>query len=149
MKKILFFLIITVFIMQVHSQGDPFSEIITAHINKTISMLGGAIPEGFQRLDRTMFRNNEDIILMVENGIVTMSSFGDIFTTTGEAHLFTGLLFEHFENNRNNWVHFRSNRNGTEIYQKADVYAGILKPAKRDDGMIVSVISFSKNNSIF
>ena len=146
-KQSIFLTILLVIVFQVHGQYN--STIIADFINRTVSMLGGSVPSGFQRIDRTTFKNDEDIVLITENGIVVYSYVGSVFGTTGEAHALNGAFYDYFENNRNNWRFVRSTVYGTDIYLRNGVYARIETPSRRDDGLIVAGVGFSRNINDF
>jgi len=144
-KYLLCFIICLVTFGNIYSQEDLFSQMI----EDMISILGGVVPSDFQRLDRTTFKNDEGIILMVENGAVIVVAFGDVFDTTHEAHGFNGLLYDYFENTQNNWIFNRQMRDGTDIYLRNGVFGGITRPNKRDDGLIATGIIFTRNINLF
>jgi hypothetical protein len=140
MKKIIVSLLLFLaMILQIYAQDDP----VTYYIDKCLSLLGKNVPEGFQRMNRTGYKNDEDIILMVENGIVVLSMFGTTFDRNNEAAEFNALFYDYFENN--NWNFYDSTYDGSDVYVKNGIYAYIFNPTKRDDGLIVSMIGFSRN----
>ena len=144
-KMLLVFIIFLIFVSQIYGQDDLISQWIANLIDTSISAIGGSVPDGFRRSDRTTFINDDSIILITENGIVVLSAIVYAWATTHEAHEFNGLLYDYFENNRNNWRFIRSTYNGTDIYLRNGIYAGIQIPSRRDDGMIASLIGFSRN----
>ena len=141
MKKILLFLIVFyVFIGQASAQNDFFS----SSVNRCIAMLGKPVPNGFWRLNRTMFTNEEDIILHIENGIVDTVSIWTVFDTFNEAHEANGIFYNYFENSRNNWKFYQSTDEG-DYYLRNNIFAFIVKPSKRDDGKIFIAFNLSRN----
>jgi hypothetical protein len=143
-KNLLSFFILFVFILPIYANDELHSENIPKYVNKCIALLGKSVPNGFQRLDRTMFINDEDIMIIVENGIIVMSSFGDAFETTHDASALNGLFYDYFENSRNNWKFICSTYYGTDVYLRNGIYAEIFKGQRRD-GLIVSLLKFRRN----
>lgn len=121
---------------------ESLDEFIQYYITTCISVLGNPVPSGFQRIDRTSFKNEYDVILFTENNIVTASAFGSAFSSNSDATEFNGIFYTFFEDN---WTFFRSTNQGADIYIKNDVYAIINRPRRRDDGQIVAIIGFSKD----
>ena len=142
MKKSIFLSLFFVMALQIYAQNDP----VAYYINKCISLLGNNVPEGFQRMNRTGYKNDEDIILMTENGTVVLSMFGTTFDRNNEAAEFNALFYDYFESN--NWNFHISRRDG-DIYIKNGIYAIITNPSRRDDGLIVTMIAFSRNVNNF
>jgi hypothetical protein len=121
---------------------ETLEDFIQYYINTSISTLGNSVPSGFQRLDRTTYKNEMDIVVFTENNIVIASAFGSTFPTNNEAAEYNGVFYTFFEDN---WTFFRSTNKGDDIYIKNNVYAIIYRPTKRDDGLIVAMIGFSKD----
>ena len=117
------------------------------YVNKCVSLLGKTVPSEFKRFHRTAYKNDEDIMVGIENGIIIVSAFGSTFDRTNEAADFNSLFYNYFENN--NWQYYRTTSNGSDIYFKNSVYACIFKPTKRDDGQIVTMIGFSNDINKF
>jgi len=144
-KGLLLAVILYVFVVQAYGQDDRIAELI----DRGIAKLDGAVPDGFRRIDRTTFINDEDIVLIVENGIVIFSGFGGTYYTTHEAHADLGLFYDYFEDIRNNWRFYRRTLDGSDIYLRNGVFAYISRPTRRDDGLIVFIIGFSRNVHTF
>jgi len=141
MKKYIFiFIFISFFIGHLFGQSNSVSDLI---VNRCISMLGRSVPNGFIRIDRTRYYNEEGFILTVENGVVVSSGFQSNFNTFNEAHEFNGVLYNYFENSRNNWILFSSSSEG-DIYSRNRVFATIVRPSRRNDGVIVNIILFDR-----
>ena len=139
-KAFISFAVFLTVVFCAHAQSDSAAY----YVDKCISLLEKPVSEEFQRMDRITYRNDEDIILIVENGIAIVSIYGAPFPMSNEAVEFSALFYNYFEDN--GWDFFRSNYDdGSDIYLKAGVYAYINKPLKRDDGLIVAIIGFSKN----
>jgi len=143
-KSFISILIMLISIFQAYGQNNTQSEIVEYFINKAVSLLGETVPDGFRRVDRTTFANNEDIIIITEDEKIVISYIGSIFNTTHEAHELNGLLYDYFENRGNNWSFVSSTDNGTDLYFRDDIYAGISSPSRRDDGLIVTGVGFSR-----
>jgi cobyric acid synthase len=101
--------------------------------------LGKPVSDGFQRMNRTVFRNDED-------NVVFLSGVGSAFDTTNEAHDFNSLFYNYFEDN--NWVYYDEINQG-DIYAKNKIYACITYPSRRDDGLIAGMVLFSSNAAVF
>jgi len=144
-RGLLLAVIIAVFVVQAYGQNDRIAEFI----DRCIAKLDGAVPDGFRRFDRTLFINDEDIFIAVENGIVILSGFGGTYSTTHEAHADLGVFFDYFEDSRNNWDFLRTTFDGSNIYSRNGVFAHISRPTRRDDGLIVFTIGFSRNINNF
>jgi hypothetical protein len=142
-KTIIFILVFLATVLQIYAQND----LVAYYVNKCLNLLGKTVPEGFQRMNRTDFRNDEDIFLTVENGLITVSGFGSAFERSNEAAEFNALLYDYFE--KNNWNYYNSTFDGSDIYLKNGIYAYIANPRKRDDGLIATIIGFSKNINNF
>jgi hypothetical protein len=145
-KNIIFIMLFLLFVLNIYCQTVTVSDII----NDLISYLNKPVPEGFQRVNRYVFGNDLNITLEVENEIVILSSFGRAFYTTHEASNHNTFLYEYFENYNNNWNFYRS-LGRYDIYVKNGVYAGIMRPLRRDDGLIVVqlLVSMNINNYYF
>jgi len=141
-KFIVFFAGFFIFGVQIYAQ-----DFIEYYINKCIGLLGSTVPNGFQRMNRTGFKNDEDIIIMTENNIVIVSMFGSTFDRTNEAADFNSLFYGYFENN--GWRYYDSTYDDSDIYVKGEIYAVISNPTRRDDGLIVAMIVFSRNINNF
>jgi hypothetical protein len=78
------------------------------YLNKCISLLEKPVPDGFQRIGKTGYRNEEGITVSVKNGIITLSTFSSAFLTTNETHEFNALLYDYVENT--NWQYYSYNK---------------------------------------
>jgi hypothetical protein len=144
MKKLVVSLVFFLaMILQIYAQDIP----ITHSIDKCLSLLGKNVPEGFQRMSRSIYTNDEGLILRVENGIVVLSIAGSIFNRFDAATKFNTSFYDYFENN--NWNFYNSPNAGTDIYVKNGIYACISIPSKHDNGLIISQILFSRNINYF
>jgi len=143
MRKLILFIIVLLFSMSIYGQ-EEFEEYI---VNKCTALLGKPLPDEFRRLDRTSFMNDEEIIVIVENGLIAQSAFGSSFDRTNEASEFNSYFYDYFENS--NWSFYKTLRNRYDVYFRNNVYACIYHPMKRDDGQIVACILFSKNVNDF
>jgi hypothetical protein len=141
-KKIIISFIFLTMVLQIYAQDNTKAY----YVNKCISLLGGSVPEGFQRMNRNFYMNDEDIVLYVENGVVLMSSFGSVFLRTNEAYAYSSSFYDYFETN--NWVFIRT-INGSDIYLKNGVYVSIVGQQRRSDGLISSTISFGRDINVF
>ena len=121
-------------------------EIMVYYFNKCISLLGQNVPNDFHRMNRTMFNNDESIVLVVEKNLIIVSSFGSTFDRNDQAVRFSGLIYTFLEDN--NWI-FHSNLGNNDIYFKNGIYACILETSRREDGSIVAMVMFSKNINDF
>jgi hypothetical protein len=142
-KTIIFILVFLTTVLQIYAQNDP----VGYFVNKCINLLGKTVPEGFQRINRTMFKNDENIALTVDNGLVAASGFGSVFVRSNEALGFNALVYDYFE--KNNWSFYDSFSDRSDIYLKNGIYAHIANPGRRDDGLIFTLILFSKNINNF
>ena len=142
MKKLFFSLIvISAFGVQIFAQDIP----VTVIVDKCISLLGRTVPEGFNRMDRTVFQNEEGYFLITENGIVIYSGYRKSFSKSNEAFSFNVLLYDYLEGN--NWEYYRTNPNGSDVYQKNNVNAIIFSPQRHDDGYLITGVLFQSTTS--
>ena len=110
-------------------------------INECVSYISKSVPNGFHRSDRTTYINDTgDIVLTIDNGKVIISTNGRAFERTNEAHQWQAQFYEYFENN--NWSYSDLSESGVEVYVKNGIYACILRPFRRDDGLIAALVMF-------
>ena len=140
-KLVLSFFIISAVGIQIFAQDVP----VTVIVNKCISLLGGTVPEGFNRMDRTVFQNEEGYFLITENGIVIYSGYRKSFSKSNEAFAFNVILYDYLEENK--WDFNRTNPNGSDVYQKNDVNAIIFSPQRHDDGYLITGVLFQSTTS--
>jgi len=107
-------------------------------------MLGRPVPNGFWRIDRTKFTNDEGIGLDVENEIVTTVILWNVFETFNDAHKLNGKLYDYFENPRNKWNLVYSTDEGNSYFRNG-IYVTITKPSRRDDGKIFTASLFYRD----
>ena len=111
-------------------------------VSEYISYLDHSIPNNFKRVDKTTYMDDlSNIILLTENDIVKVCSVGVAFNYSHEANEWLSFYYNYFEDNK--WEY--SINSGLEVYLRESVYAIIIKPKKRDDGQIVSLILFTKD----
>jgi hypothetical protein len=139
MKKVIGFVWFLIIGFVVYAQNN----LATYYVNKCISLLNKPVPNDFQRIGRTEYKNAEDIVVDTENGIIVFSSFGFLFEKKHEAMEFNGFFYSFFE--ENNWKHYRRLNDGTDMYLKNGIYAGISPPSYREDGYFVANIGFTIN----
>jgi hypothetical protein len=124
--KRLFFLFIFIFT----------SEFIFAQsfISRCISYLGKPIPDGFNRISETVYKN-DDIILHIENNIVVSSVWTKKCNSEYDAHLYYVGYSNLFKNTY--WKLLESDMH-VALYKRANIYAGLVKPGidMRVDGVI-------------
>jgi len=138
-KKICFFILLVFMSSVVFAQDNSISDTV----NRCIAMLGKPVPNGFTRVNRTKFINDEGIGLDVENGIVTTVTLWNVLETFNDAYKINGKVYDYFENSRNNWKLFYSSEDG-DSYSRNGIVATIAKPSRRDDGKIFIAIVFGK-----
>jgi hypothetical protein len=130
--KRLFFLFIFIFT----------SEFIFAQsfISRCISYLGKPIPDDFNRISETVYKN-DNIILHIENNIVVSSVWTKECNSWYDARLYYVGYTNLFENML--WIPFVRDMNGV-IYKCANIYAGLVKPGldMRVDGVIEITVIF-------
>ena len=146
MKKLitalLIFLTFNAYSQHSNKDFDSIDAFINYYVNSYIYVLGKKVPEDYIRLDRTTYKNNEEIFLTIDNNLVIISAIGSSFRTTNAALEFNGHFYNFFEEN----LGFQKTLyNKSDIYEKNGFYAMILRPTKRDDGLIVAMIAFSND----
>jgi hypothetical protein len=77
---------------------------------------------------------------------VAVSAFGDAFDTANEAAEWNAQFQVLLE--KENW-YYQDIRYDNTVYKQGDVYAVIIKPQQRDDGLTATMIMFSKTLSAF
>jgi transposase len=117
-------------------------ENVGSYIDMCASYLSGSAPNGFERIDRTVYMNEEgSVIIKVINGTVVGSAIGNTFERTSEARKWQSQFYDFFE--RNNWMYSEVSKKGVEeIYIKDNVYALIISPWKKDNDLIVAMVMF-------
>ena len=120
-------------------------------INHSIGFLGNPVPAGFSRMDRTSFSGfviddygeEKQIQLFTQSGIVIASMFGVIADFTHEAREWLAQYYIYFEDNK--WLFLEEESDDEiDVYFKNDIYVIIPRISRRDDGMIVAVLMFTK-----
>jgi hypothetical protein len=148
MKKLKLLAVFLLLNLDIHAQVDlppNVRQSIDGVVNECLSLLGKAVPNDFIRVGRNEFRNADGyIIVIVENGLIYFSSFGNIFDRTDEAAQFIGVLYTYFSNSNSDWTFHSSLRNGCDVYYKNSIFAYISPPQRRDDGYIFGVAGFSR-----
>ena len=92
-------------------------------------------------MDRTTYMNDNDIVLYVHNNLVIASIIGTVFDYTHEASAWLADYYNYFENQ--NWIFSEGDSSG-DVYTKNGILVMCYKPSKRDDGMIVTMVIFTK-----
>ena len=139
MKKVFFvILIICIFTLKIYAQSSN----LTSFFDQCIALLGNTVPEGFKRLNRTMYQNDYGIFLLVEDRIVITSGFGRAFNLINEAYRQNSQFYDYLENN--NWIFIQKDHEG-DIYFKDGVYSLIENPSRRDDGLFSIGVIFTRN----
>jgi hypothetical protein len=110
-------------------------------INIYISYLGKPVPEGFNQIDRATYTNDDNIVLYIQNGLVIASVIGMAFDYNHEASAWLADYYNYFENQ--NWIFIEGDTSG-DLYIKNGILGMCYKPAKRDDGLIVAMVIFTK-----
>jgi len=136
MKK--FVLVVFLFIISIASYAQ-------SNINLYISYLGKPVPTGFKRIDRTSYINDDNIVLYVQNGVVIASVIGMAFDYMHEASLWLADYYNYFENQK--WT-FSDGSSSGDVYLKNGIYGMCYKPAKRDDGLVVTMVIFTKEEYV-
>ncbi|MDR0512445.1 MAG: hypothetical protein LBG93_05020 [Treponema sp.] len=137
-KLIVLALFLSVVVLPAFAREATIAELVEMAVSK----LDRPVPEGFQRIDRTTFIN-DNIIVVAPNGITTISTFGRSFETTREAYILLGSFFDYFENTHNNWA-LHIDVAGGAVYINGGIFAFIQRPAPRDDGRIVTQVAFTR-----
>ena len=138
MKKTVIILLLVFLNTNIHAQDN-----LGTIVNECVSLLDKPAPNYYQRLDRTRYRHpNQKIVVIVENGKVSLVAIGDVFETVNEAIDFNSKFYPFFESN--GWIYNDKNYDGEDIYVKNGVYARIAHPGKRDDGYIATAVILSK-----
>ena len=107
------------------------------NIDEYISYLGQPVPKDFERINRTMYKDNTGyIVLFVENNLVKICSIGGAFDYTHEASNWLAFYYSYFEDNK--WEYTKAS--DSDIYEKNGTYAMIARPRERADGSIGSMI---------
>jgi len=120
-------------------------------VSQCLSFLGKVVPGGFSRMNRTTYSgfiiddsgDEHQVQLLVSNDIVYAVVYGAITEYTHEAREWLSPFYNYFEDN--NWL-FSEEESFIEedVYTKDDDYVMIPKIFKREDGMIVAMVFFSK-----
>ena len=142
-KRIFFLLPGLIFVNVVFSQERI--------VDRCVDFIGRAVPKGFSMQDRTTYSGNiiddygdeHNVQLLVKNGLVYASAYGAIAEYTHEATEWLSQFYVYFENG--NWIFSEEDSSREEdVYINGNIYAIIMSPFKRDDGMIVAIIIFTK-----
>ncbi|MDR0321537.1 MAG: hypothetical protein LBI28_08545 [Treponema sp.] len=148
MKKHLFFLLIFFsLVLQVHGNGQ--NDRVALLVNRCISLLDQPVPAGFRYMgdapgpNTQVFYSDEGILLLVHNGIVTVSSVHNTFSSDNEVNKHRASFSRYLE--RNNWEFFHRSSRGAEIYKKDDLSAIIESPRRLNNGSIETLIGFSRS----
>jgi hypothetical protein len=123
------------------------------YVNECISLFEKPVPAGFERMDRNSYRKMDDkgnnIVVFVENNRVIVSLYGKLFYSTGAAAGFLGPFYTFFENNK--WEYYGQDYyagNQYDFYYRNDVHA-VMGINKREDGLIVANVMFTKDRAYF
>jgi hypothetical protein len=114
-------------------------------VNKCISLLGKSVPEGSIRMGRSMFKvpyKDWEIVMVVENGLIYVTSYGSVHYSTDMASAFLGSFYTFFEDS-GSWKYVGRGSVYDDVYYNNEVYAA-LETYKREDGLIVAMVLFSK-----
>jgi len=103
-----------------------------------VSYIGKTVPNGFSRIDETTYTNNE-IILKVKNNIVISSGWAEEYNNINEADLYYIGYCNLFENT--NWTFFQRDLH-CDVYKYANIYVVCTKPQFRIDGVYVIMVTF-------
>ena len=126
MKKVLFFYFFGL-VFQAHAQSYN----ISYFVNKSLSILDGAVPNEFRYTggpNNNRFVNDENIVLFTRNGIV----YNIYLFPPLEAYV---RFHTHFVNN--NWRFLGSSSdNSADMYLRNGVYAYIFRITGNNDPMI-------------
>jgi hypothetical protein len=143
-KLIVLALFLSVVVLPAFAREATIAELV----ERAVSKLDRPVPAGFQRVGRTTFINDDDIIIIAPDGTVLVSMFGYALETTHEAWAIAGSFYDFFEANRN-WTYsgFFVTVGGERgsLYANSGVFAFIPRPIARDDGLIVASVAFAKN----
>ena len=155
MKRTIFvvvFVFINTFAFSQNSIIDKYNGIIDFYLGISNSFLGQN--EDFirqfplaQRVNRNTYKLEDNFIVILENGIINLIIIGESFNRTNEAFDFLSVFYNYFENNK--WEYIESSHRNEEIFFKNGIYAIILQPSKRDDGLIAAAIFLSKKKNPF
>ena len=120
------------------------------YIDECINLIGKSVPRDYIRGNRTIYYKTYEIdyitiVLVVNNGIVNISSLGASFDTTHEAAIWLSQFYDIFESKDWQYDNYNSNMTGLDVYKKGGIYICIDAGSRREDGMIVNTIYFVKN----
>jgi hypothetical protein len=111
--------------------------------NTCINLLDKPIPSDFKRLGDGSYYNSDGFIIIPQNDRIIISSFGGPFDDYNSAIELTIMFYEYFA--QNNWEYYNSLVDFGIIYKKNGLFACVFKPSLRQDGIVMALISFSKN----
>jgi hypothetical protein len=135
-KLIVVALFLSVVVLPAFAREATIAELV----ERAVSKLDRPVPAGFQRMGMNTFMD-DNVMLIVMNGLVFTSSFGSSFETAREAHIEAGRFHDFFDDSRNGWTR------ESFLYYRNNVRAIVSPPARRDDGWVAVVVLFS--NQIF
>jgi hypothetical protein len=138
-KLIVLALFLSVVVLPAFAQNARFT--VAELVERAVSKLDRPVPAGFQRVDRTTFINDDNFIIHIMNGLVFRSSVAGVAETSHEAYAALGRLYDFFEDSQNRWV--LNPYAGVSVYHNSGVYAIIVRPVRRHDGLFVTMVSFS------
>jgi hypothetical protein len=126
-----------------YSSNNAMSNII----NDCINLLDKPVAGNFQSLDGRSFINNMGIVAIPENGKTILSVFGKPYESRKGATEFNSMFYEYFEDN--NWKYYATLENGANVYSKDGVFACVFQPSLRNDGLIGTMVAFTRNFNNF
>jgi hypothetical protein len=144
MKKLI---VLALFLSVVGLSAFAREATIAELVEMAVSKLDQPVPAGFQRVGRTNFINDDNLILVVGSELVFSSIFGNVFATSSEAHLELGRIYDFFESRTNNWTFYP--HSAASVYQKNGVYAAILRPTPHHEGGFTVGVMFARDFSRF
>jgi len=101
MKKLI---VVALFLSVVALPAFTREATIAELIEKAVSKLDRPVPTGFQRMGASLFVNDNNVMLVVMNGLVFKSFIVSVFETGREALIEAGRLHDFFEDSHNNWI---------------------------------------------
>ena len=134
MKKPVFIILIFNLSILAFSQDD---------IGLYISYLGKPVPNDFHRVNRTTYMNDNGIILHIHDGLVISSVIGVALDYTHEAIQWLADYYNFFEDQQ--WTFLDSDlKIKGDAYAKDGIIAICIKPSKRDDNLITTMVILTK-----
>jgi len=149
MKKNIIIVGLLLISVSLYAQSNAQSKMVK-YIDECINLIGKTVPRDYIRSNRTIYKKDYEadyitIVLVVNNGIVNISSLGAPFYTTHEATRWLSQFYDIFEGKDWQYDNSNSNMTGLDVYKKDGIYICIDLGKLREDGMIVNGIYFVKN----